>query len=111
MRRTSRGGVSQGPYTTDSDVDNRWCVARNRTVKAECGKIAWGKMFKVTRFCVLPYVRQGKRLVRGEVRQFHDPAEAAALRARLLRRHERVDFYEVTGWPVQDLWDRPRRLG
>lgn len=68
-------------------------------------------MFKVTRFVVVPHVRQGKRLVRGEARQFYTREEAAALAERLRRRHERVDFYEVTGWPVQDLWDRPRRVG
>lgn len=68
-------------------------------------------MFKVTRFCVLPYERKGARLVRGEVRQFYTLEEARAVRDRLARRHERVDLYEVNGWPVQELWDRPKRLG
>lgn len=67
-------------------------------------------MFKVTRFCVLPYERRGDHLVRGEVRQFYTREEAEALTNRLRRRLERVDFYEVTGWPVQDLWDRPRLI-
>lgn len=68
-------------------------------------------MFKVTRFCVVPWERRRGVLVRGEVRQFYTYGEAEAVSTRLRRRLERVDFYEVTGWPVQDLWDRPRRLG
>lgn len=68
-------------------------------------------MFKVTRFCVLPYVRQGDKLTRGEARSFHTLAEAEALAQRLRHKLERVDVYEVTGWPVHDLWDRPRKLG
>lgn len=68
-------------------------------------------MFKVTRFVVVPWERRHGRLVRGEARQFYTHSEAAPLAARLRRRLERVDLYEVTGWPVQDLWDRPRRLG
>lgn len=65
-------------------------------------------MFKVTRFCVVPWERRGERLVRGEARQFLTLAEAEAAQRQLRRRRERVDLYEVTGWPVQDLWDRPR---
>jgi hypothetical protein len=68
-------------------------------------------MFKVVRFCVLPWERRRGSLVRGEVRQFHTREEARAVRDRLARTLERVDLYEVTGWPVQDLWDRPRKLG
>lgn len=68
-------------------------------------------MFKVTRFCVLPWVRRHGALVRGEVRQFYTMGEARPVAERLRRRHERVDLYEVTGWPVQDLWDRPKRVG
>lgn len=68
-------------------------------------------MFKVTRFCVLPYERRGGRLVRGEARQFHTLGEARDARARMLKRCERVELFEVSGWPVQDLWDRPRRVG
>lgn len=67
-------------------------------------------MFKVTRFCVLPWERRGARLVRGEPRQFYTLEEARAVHARLKRRCERVDLYEVTGWPVQDLWDRPKKV-
>jgi hypothetical protein len=68
-------------------------------------------MFKVTRWCVVPYERRKGQLVRGDALQFYGPAEAIAEAARLRRRRERVDLFEVTGWPVQDLWDRPRRLG
>lgn len=68
-------------------------------------------MFKVVRFCVLPWEKRGERLVRGEPQQFSRLEDARRARHRLARRHERVDLYEVTGWPVQDLWDRPRRVG
>lgn len=68
-------------------------------------------MFKVTRFVVVLYERQGQALVRGEARQFYTLEEARQVAERLRRRRERVDLYEVTGWPVQDLWDRPRRVG
>jgi hypothetical protein len=67
-------------------------------------------MFKVTRFCVLPYVRRRGKLERDEVRVFHSHKEAAACAARLRRRCEVVEFYAVTGWPVQDLWDRPQAI-
>lgn len=67
-------------------------------------------MFKVTRFCVVPYERRGDQVVRGEVRQFH--TREAALRAAEIarKRSAKVEVYEVTGWPVQDLWDRPKRV-
>jgi hypothetical protein len=68
-------------------------------------------MFKVTRFCVLAYERRCGRLVRGEVRQFHSRDEAVRVAAMMRKRVERVDVLEVQGWPVQDLWDRPRLVG
>lgn len=68
-------------------------------------------MFKVTRFCVLPYVRREGRLERGEPMQFYTKEEALREAARRRRRAPKVEVYEITGWPVQDLWDRPRRLG
>jgi hypothetical protein len=68
-------------------------------------------MFKVTRFCVQPYERRNGRLMRGEPQQFARLEDAERERHRLARHRERVDLYEVTGWPVQDLWDRPRRVG
>lgn len=67
-------------------------------------------MFKVTRFCVLPWERRRGELQRGEVRQFYTRPEALAVFDRLARRYERVDLFEVTGWPVQDLWDRPQPI-
>lgn len=67
-------------------------------------------MFMVTRFCVVPWERRGGRLVRGEFRVFHTPGAARPVVDRLRRKYERVDLYQVTGWPAQDLWDRPRRI-
>lgn len=68
-------------------------------------------MFKVTRWVVLPYVRRGDGpLERGDAQQFYTKEEALREASRLKRRRERVDVYEVTGWPVQDLWDRPKKL-
>ena len=64
-------------------------------------------MFKITKFVVVPYGRDGAR---EEAEQFYTREEAEGVRDRKLRRRERVDLYEVTGWPVQDLWDRPRKL-
>lgn len=68
-------------------------------------------MFKVTRFCVVPYERRDGRLVRGETQQFNCLVDAEKVRHRMARHRERVDLLEVTGWPVQDLWDRPKRVG
>jgi len=68
-------------------------------------------MFKVTRYCVLPYAMQDGRLVRGDAMQFYTKEEALREAARRRRRAPKVEVYEVTGWPVQDLWDRPVRLG
>jgi hypothetical protein len=67
-------------------------------------------MYKITKFVVLPYERRAGKLVRGEAQQFYTLGEAKGVRERMLRRMERVDLFEVTGWPVQDLWDRPRRV-
>lgn len=68
-------------------------------------------MFKVTRFLVVAYVRRGAHLWRDEVWTFYTEGEARALRDRMTRRYERVDLLSVTGWPVQDLWDRPKQVG
>lgn len=67
-------------------------------------------MFKVTRFCVVPYERRKGAVVRGEPLQFYTLAEAQDASRRAAKRCERVELYEVTGWPVQDLWGAPRRL-
>lgn len=68
-------------------------------------------MFKVTRFCVLPYERRKGAVVRGEALQFYTREEAEDAARRMRKRCDRVELYEVTGWPVQDLWDRPRQFG
>lgn len=68
-------------------------------------------MFSVTRFCVLPFERRGDDVVRGEVQQFYTKAEALRAAEVARKRLVRVEVYEVSGWPVQDLWDRPRRVG
>lgn len=68
-------------------------------------------MFKVTRWVVQPYVRRQGRLERGDPMQFYEKEDALREAARRRRRAPKVDVYEVTGWPVQDLWDRPRKVG
>ena len=68
-------------------------------------------MFKTVRFVVVPWVRRKGDLVRDEARQFYTRDEAVRLADRLRRKLERVDVYEVAGWPVQELWDRPRKVG
>jgi len=65
-------------------------------------------MFKVTRFCVVPYEWRRGELVRGEAQQFYTEEEALRVASVVRKRACRVDVYAVTGWPVQDLWDRPR---
>lgn len=67
-------------------------------------------MFTVTRYCVQPYARQGKRLVAGEPQQFRDKGEALGAGQRMLRRVAGVAVFEVSGWPVYDLWREPRLL-
>lgn len=67
-------------------------------------------MFKVMRFLVVPYERRGSDLRQGEALVFYSLGEAQQTAERLRRRRERVDLFEVCGWPVQDLWDRPRRV-
>lgn len=68
-------------------------------------------MFKVTRFCVQPYVRQGRQLVPDEAQRFSDRGEAVDVAERMRRRVAGVAVFEVTGWPVQDLWGAPRLVG
>jgi hypothetical protein len=68
-------------------------------------------MFQVTRWCVVPYEHKEGRLARGEALQCYTKEEALREAARRRRRAPKVEVWEVTGWPVQDLWDRPRRLG
>jgi hypothetical protein len=68
-------------------------------------------MFKVTRFMAVPYERRPDGSVtRGEVRQVYTLEEARALARVMRKRCAKVEVYGVTGWPVQDLWDRPQRV-
>lgn len=67
-------------------------------------------MFKVTRFCVQPYVRKGVSLVADEALRFHQPEAAMAAARRLRRRVAGVAVFRVDGWPVQDLWGEPQLL-
>ena len=67
-------------------------------------------MFKVVRYCVQPYERRKGAVVRGDAQQFYTLEEAQRAAAVMRKRCERVELYQVTGWPVQDLWDRPKRV-
>lgn len=57
-------------------------------------------VFRVVRWCVKPE--------RGEPAQFYSEEEALSAAERMRRRAGLVKVYRVEGWPVQDLWDRPR---
>jgi hypothetical protein len=57
-------------------------------------------VFKVTRYCIRP--------LKGEPAQFYTREEALSAAQRMLKRCGSVRVYEVEGWPVQNLWDRPR---
>lgn len=65
-------------------------------------------MFKVVRYCVQPYVRRGAQLAPDEAQQFYDADSALGAAERMRRRVAGAAVYEVWGWPVQDLWGRPR---
>lgn len=65
-------------------------------------------MFKVTRYCVQPYERRGERLQKGEALQFYVADDALSAARTMQKRVAGAAVYEVTGWPVQDLWGRPR---
>lgn len=67
-------------------------------------------MFSVTRFCVQPYERRGRRLVASEPQQHYDREGALGAAHRMRKRVAAVEVYEVTGWPVYDIWDRPRLI-
>jgi hypothetical protein len=60
-------------------------------------------MFKVTRYVVRQSGARG-----AEVSEFYSRGEAVSAARAARKRLGSVDVYEVTGWPVQDLWDRPR---
>jgi hypothetical protein len=67
-------------------------------------------MFRVTRFCVQPYVKVGDRLAADEAQRFNLRDDALNAAQRISRRFAGVAVYEVSGWPVQDLWDVPKLL-
>jgi hypothetical protein len=67
-------------------------------------------MFKVTRWCVQPFERRGGRVSPGEPLQFYTREEALRAARAARKRLAGVRVYEVTGWPVHDIWDRPRLL-
>jgi hypothetical protein len=64
-------------------------------------------MFRVTRYCVQPYQWKGVRLVKGDAQQFYTREAALQAAGTAKKRLACVEVYEVTGWPVQDIWDRP----
>jgi hypothetical protein len=61
-------------------------------------------MFKVTRWIAL----SGPN---GEATVHYDGESARRAADAARKRLGDVRVYEVTGWPVQDLWDRPKRIG
>ena len=67
-------------------------------------------MFVVTRYCVQPYARKGQRLVACEPQQYRERGEAMGAGQRMRRRVAGLAVYEVTGWPVYDLWSEPRLI-
>lgn len=67
-------------------------------------------MFKVTRFCVQPWERKGSGIIRGEAQVYYTRDEALRVASAARKRVARVDVYEVTGWPGQDLWGKPKLI-
>lgn len=67
-------------------------------------------MFKVTRFCVQPFVKEGGRVVPSEPSAHFTRDEALRLATTMRRRVSGVAVYEVTGWPVYDLWGAPKLI-
>lgn len=68
-------------------------------------------MFKVTRWVVVPYELRKGSATAGEAQQFYTRGDAEAARVVMTKRCYRVDVFEITGWPVQDLWEEPRQVG
>lgn len=65
-------------------------------------------MFSVTRFCVQPFLTGQLGLMPGEPQQFYSEGEALAFGRVIRRRVAGFAIYRVTGWPVQNLWDKPK---
>jgi hypothetical protein len=64
-------------------------------------------MFTVTRFCVQVYERRNRP---PEAQEFRDRGAALTVGQLAARRAVGVAVYEVTGWPVQDLWREPQLI-
>ncbi|MCR5875131.1 hypothetical protein LRS10_13615 [Phenylobacterium sp. J426] len=68
-------------------------------------------MFRVVRYCVQPFEeRADGGIVKGDAQQFRTADEALRAAQLMKRRVVGAAVYEVAGWPVQDIWDRPRLL-
>lgn len=65
-------------------------------------------MFSVTRFCVQPFLAGKRGLRPGDPQQFYNEGEALAFGRTIRRRVAGFAVYRVTGWPVQNLWDKPQ---
>lgn len=64
-------------------------------------------MFAVTRFCVQVFP---KRNAPAEAQEFMCKGDAMLVGQLAARRAVGVAVYEVTGWPVQDLWREPELI-
>jgi hypothetical protein len=69
-----------------------------------------GLVFSVVRYCVQPFSVRAGNVVREEPLQFREREGALSEAQALARRFDVAAVYEVTGWPVQDLWDRPKLI-
>jgi hypothetical protein len=67
-------------------------------------------MFRVIRYCVQPYVRRCGELAAEDVLQFRERSEALDAARVMQRRVAGAAVYEVSGWPVQNLWAPPRLI-
>lgn len=64
-------------------------------------------MFAVTRYCVQVFP---KRNAPAEAEEYRGKDEALSVGRAAAKRAVGVAVYEVTGWPVQDLWREPRLI-
>lgn len=64
-------------------------------------------MFSVKRYCVKAFSLDGGCLRPVEPQQYRERHEALRAATVMLKRLPLVEVYEVTGWPVHDIWDRP----
>lgn len=61
-------------------------------------------------YCVETFWRNGRKLERGQLRQFADPATAQAVGQELGERMPGVLVYSITGEPEADYWDEPEEI-